>query len=95
MAERDRLGRATLIASTDVAAHVVRRLAPAREDEDEDEDFGHGDLLYAADAVDQAWAPLARWLLHHGSPAGSAPDPLNRRAPGCTTSELPRARHAR
>lgn len=93
MAERNRLGRTTLIASTDVAAHVVRHLAPAREDEDED--FGHGDLLDAADAIDQAWAPLARRLLHHGSPAGSAPDPLNRRAPGCTTSELPRARHAR
>ncbi|KYF94749.1 hypothetical protein BE17_08445 [Sorangium cellulosum] len=51
----------TLVASTDVTTHVVRRLAPAREDED----FGHGDLLYAADAVDQAWAPLAQWLLHH------------------------------
>ncbi|WP_437742070.1 hypothetical protein WMF39_41870 [Sorangium sp. So ce1504] len=51
----------TLIASTNVTAHVVRRLTPAREDED----FGHGDPLYAADAVDQVRAPLARWLLHH------------------------------
>lgn len=51
----------TLVASTDVTTNVVRRLAPAHEDED----FGHGDLLYAADAVDHAWKPLAHWLLQH------------------------------
>src|SRR3954466_15087728 len=51
----------TLVASTDVTVHVVRRLDAAREDED----FGHGDLLYAADAVDHAWNPLANWLLQH------------------------------
>ena len=50
---------ASLVASTDVTTRVVRRLAPAHEDQD----FGRGDLLYAADAVERAWAPLAEWVL--------------------------------
>lgn len=51
----------TLVASTDVTTRVIRRLAP----ESEAEDFGHGDLLYAADAPELAWKPLAAWLLQH------------------------------
>ncbi len=51
----------TLVASTDVTTNVIRRLAPALEAED----FGHGDLLYAKDAPDLAWQPLAAWILQH------------------------------
>ncbi|WP_232379410.1 hypothetical protein [Polyangium fumosum] len=51
----------TVVGSTDVTTHVVRRL-PA---EDEPEDFGHGDLLYADDAPALAWEPLSQWLLAH------------------------------
>jgi pimeloyl-ACP methyl ester carboxylesterase len=51
----------TLVASTDVTTNVIRRLAPEREAED----FGHGDLLYAEDAPELAWQPLAAWILQH------------------------------
>jgi len=51
----------TVVGSTDVTTHVVRRLAV----EDEPEDYGHGDLLYADDAPTLAWEPLAQWLLAH------------------------------
>jgi hypothetical protein len=51
----------TLVGSTDVTTHVVRRLAV----ESEPEDFGHADLLYADDAPALAWAPLEQWLLAH------------------------------
>ncbi|WP_272459661.1 hypothetical protein [Polyangium jinanense] len=51
----------TLVASTDVTTHVVRRLPASSEIED----FGHADLLYAEDAPALAWAPLAQWLLAH------------------------------
>ncbi|WP_225887868.1 alpha/beta fold hydrolase [Myxococcus xanthus] len=51
----------TRVSSTDVTALVVRRFGPARVAED----FGHGDLLYAADAPTLAWQPLATWLLSH------------------------------
>jgi acetyl esterase/lipase len=51
----------TLVASTDVTTHVVRRLPASREVED----YGHADLLYADDAPALAWAPLAQWLLAH------------------------------
>jgi hypothetical protein len=51
----------TLVSSTDVTTHVVRRLPV----ESEPEDFGHGDLLYADDAPSLAWEPLADWLLAH------------------------------
>jgi hypothetical protein len=51
----------TLVASKDVTTQVIRRLAPAQEAED----FGHGDLLYATDAPDLAWKPLAAWILQH------------------------------
>jgi hypothetical protein len=51
----------TRVSSTDVTTLVVRRLPAAREAED----FGHGDLLYAADAPALAWRPLARWLRRH------------------------------
>ncbi|MDI1446002.1 hypothetical protein [Polyangium sp. 6x1] len=51
----------TLVASTDVTTHVVRRLPASREVED----FGHADLLYAEDAPALAWAPLTQWLLAH------------------------------
>jgi pimeloyl-ACP methyl ester carboxylesterase len=45
--------------STDVTTHVVRRL-PA---ELEVSDYGHADLLFARDAPELAWYPLAAWLL--------------------------------
>jgi len=51
----------TLVASTDVTTHVVRRLDPS----DEAGDYGHGDLLYAPDSISRAWKPLASWLLQH------------------------------
>ncbi|WNG37437.1 hypothetical protein F0U61_29940 [Archangium violaceum] len=51
----------TRVSSTDVTTLVVRRLGPERVAED----FGHGDLLYAADAPTLAWKPLAAWLLRH------------------------------
>lgn len=49
------------VASADVARLVVQRFAPDRRAED----FGHADLLFAADAPALAWQPLAAWLLHH------------------------------
>jgi predicted esterase len=51
----------TRVSSTDVTTLVVRRFGPERVAED----FGHGDLLYAADAPTLAWKPLATWLLRH------------------------------
>jgi hypothetical protein len=51
----------TLVASADVTTHVVRLLDAAHEEED----YGHGDLLYGAEAVEHAWEPLADWLLQH------------------------------
>ena len=51
----------TVVGSTDVTTHVIRRLPV----ESEAEDFGHGDLLYANDAPTLAWEPLANWLLAH------------------------------
>ncbi|MDI3288493.1 hypothetical protein [Polyangium sp. 15x6] len=50
-----------VVGSADVTTHVVRRLPV----ENEPEDFGHGDLLYAEDAPQLAWEPLAQWLLAH------------------------------
>ncbi|WP_075008250.1 hypothetical protein [Stigmatella aurantiaca] len=52
---------AAQVSSKDVTTLVVRRFEPDRIAED----FGHGDLLYAADAPALAWQPLAEWLLHH------------------------------
>lgn len=51
----------TQVGSSDVTTHVVRQLPP----EQEAEDFGHGDLLYAADAPSLAWQPLLDWLNAH------------------------------
>jgi dienelactone hydrolase len=51
----------TRVSSTDVTTLVVHRFGPQRVAED----FGHGDLLYAADAPALAWHPLAAWLAHH------------------------------
>ena len=51
----------TRTSSTDVTTLVIRRFGPERVAED----FGHGDLLYAADAPALAWNPLATWLLRH------------------------------
>lgn len=51
----------TVVGSTDVSTHVVRRLPV----ESEPDDFGHADLLYADDAPALAWEPLAQWLLAH------------------------------
>lgn len=50
-----------LTRSADVSTNVVRRLAV----ENEPEDYGHADLLYAADAPTLAWEPLAQWLHAH------------------------------
>ena len=47
--------------STDVTNHVVRRLPP----EQEVEDYGHADLLFARDAPELAWQPLAAWIARH------------------------------
>jgi hypothetical protein len=51
----------TQLGSEDVTFTLVRRL-PAGE---EASDYGHGDLLFAADAPDLVWEPLAGWLLAH------------------------------
>lgn len=51
----------TQVSSSDVTTLVVRRFGPERVAED----FGHGDLLFAADAPTLAWKPLATWLLRH------------------------------
>jgi hypothetical protein len=51
----------THVSSTDVTTLVIRRFGGGREAED----FGHGDLIYAADAEALAWRPLASWILHH------------------------------
>jgi hypothetical protein len=51
----------TRVSSADVTTLVVQRLADDRVAED----FGHGDLLYAADAAKLAWKPLAAWLSRH------------------------------
>jgi len=51
----------TQVSSTDVSTLVVRRLPVAQEAED----FGHGDLLLAADAEALAWEPLLSWLRAH------------------------------
>jgi hypothetical protein len=51
----------TQVGSDDVTFSLVRRL-PAG---DEAEDYGHGDLLFASDAPDLVWDPLASWILDH------------------------------
>lgn len=51
----------TQLGSDDVTFSLVRRL-PAGE---EAEDYGHGDLLFAADAPDLVWKPLTSWILAH------------------------------
>jgi hypothetical protein len=51
----------TRVSSADVTSLVVQRFGPERRAED----FGHADLLFAADAPALAWQPLAAWLLHH------------------------------
>ncbi len=51
----------TLVGSSDVTTQVIRRFGP----EGAFEDFGHGDLLFAADARELAWRPLAQWLVTH------------------------------
>jgi len=50
----------TQVASTDVTALVVS--APGLADR---EQFGHADLLFAADAPALAWEPLAAWIRSH------------------------------
>ena len=44
--------------ATDVTTPVVRHLPP----ELEADDYGHADLLFARDAPELAWQPLATWL---------------------------------
>jgi pimeloyl-ACP methyl ester carboxylesterase len=51
----------TLVGSTDVTTQVIRRFGP----DGAFEDFGHGDLLFASDARELAWGPLAEWLATH------------------------------
>jgi hypothetical protein len=51
----------TQVGSTDVTQLVIRRFDVDRAAED----FGHGDLLFAADAPTLAWQPLESWLASH------------------------------
>ncbi len=51
----------TQVSSPDVTTVVVQRFTAAQRAAD----FGHGDLLFAADAPELAWRPLARWLALH------------------------------
>jgi hypothetical protein len=51
----------TQVGSEDVTFSLVRQL-PVGE---EAEDYGHGDLLFATDAPDLVWNPLASWILGH------------------------------
>jgi pimeloyl-ACP methyl ester carboxylesterase len=51
----------TQVSSTDRTVNMVQRYAAGERVRD----FGHTDLLLAADAQTLAWAPLASWLLHH------------------------------
>jgi hypothetical protein len=51
----------TSVSSTDVTTLMVQRFGADRRAEE----FGHADLLFAADAATLAWQPLATWLLHH------------------------------
>jgi hypothetical protein len=51
----------TSVSSTDVTVNMVQLYS----DEERERDFGHTDLLLAADAEALAWSPLAAWLLHH------------------------------
>ena len=51
----------TQLGSDDVTFSLVRRL-PAGE---EAEDYGHGDILFAAEAPELVWEPLASWILAH------------------------------
>jgi pimeloyl-ACP methyl ester carboxylesterase len=48
-----------VLASTDVTRRLVRRLDVGSEAFD----FGHADLLFAADAPTLAWEPVADWML--------------------------------
>jgi len=49
------------VSSTDVQTTVIRQLPLEREAED----YGHADLLFAADAPALAWQPLLSWLRAH------------------------------
>ncbi|APR76441.1 putative lipoprotein [Minicystis rosea] len=51
----------TQLGTSDVTTVVVHKLGA----EALAEDFGHGDLLFAADAKQAAWSPLAAWLIAH------------------------------
>ena len=51
----------TEVASTDVETLVIRQLPV----EQEAEDYGHADLLFAADAPALAWEPMLDWLRDH------------------------------
>ena len=52
---------AAQVSSNDVTTRVVRQLPLEREAED----FGHADLLFAADAPTLVWQPLLAWLRAH------------------------------
>jgi len=56
----------TVIGSRDVSTLVIRRFGPERVEED----FGHGDLLFAAEAPALVWSPLAAWLTRRPEPRG-------------------------
>lgn len=49
------------LGSNDVTFSLVRGLPVGQEHED----YGHGDLLYAHDAPQLVWDPLASWILAH------------------------------
>ncbi|WP_394844634.1 hypothetical protein LZC95_47215 [Pendulispora brunnea] len=51
----------TRVRSKDVTTVVLHRFGPEREAED----IGHADILFARDAADIAWKPLAAWIRRH------------------------------
>jgi hypothetical protein len=51
----------TRVGSSDVTSLIIARQPPDQVAAD----FGHGDLLFAADAPTLVWEPLAEWLLSH------------------------------
>jgi len=55
------LDTTTRVRSKDVTTVVLRRFGPEREAED----LGHADILFARDAADIAWKPLAAWIRRH------------------------------
>lgn len=58
------VGALGVYATTQVSSPDVTTLVVSISD-DPFTDYGHADLLYASDARERVWAPIARWLAHH------------------------------